>query len=154
MRALIQRVTEASVEIDGQTVGRIGRGLLILLGVCHTDTAADAQWLADKCANLRIFTDPDGKFNLSALQVGGDVLVISQFTLYGDASRGRRPDFTQAAPPAISEPLYEEFVRAIRQTGLRTETGRFGAIMQVRLVNDGPVTIIAERGGIKKAEGG
>ena len=153
MRAVIQRVSEASVDIEGQTVGRIGRGLLILLGVCHQDTAADAQWLADKCANLRIFTDEEGKFNLSALQVAGEILVISQFTLYGDARKGRRPDFTEAAPPAVSEPLYEEFVRAIRLTGLKTETGRFGAMMQVRLVNDGPVTIIAERGGDGKAVG-
>jgi len=149
MRAVIQRVSEARVEVDGEVVGSIGKGLVILVGVCHGDTSAEARYLAEKCANLRIFTDEDGKFNLSALDVGGEALAISQFTLYGDTRKGRRPSFIEAAPPEISEPLYDEFAWFLRGAGLRTETGVFGATMQVHLVNDGPVTIIAE-----KAKGG
>ena len=145
MRAVVQRVTEAAVDIDGEEVARIDRGLLILLGVCCGDTAAEARYLADKCANLRIFSDAEGKFNLSVLDVRGDLLVVSQFTLYGDTRKGRRPSFVQAAPPEVSEPLYEEYVRCLRTTGLRTATGRFGATMKVRLVNDGPVTVLAEK---------
>ena len=145
MRAVVQRVTEASVEIDGMTVGSIGPGLVVLLGVRNGDTTAEAKHLADKCVNLRIFSDDQGRFNLSALDVRGDVLVVSQFTLYGDARRGRRPSFIEAAPPEVSEPLYEAFVSFLAETGLRTETGTFGAMMNVRLANDGPVTIIVER---------
>jgi len=144
MRALVQRVRQASVSIAGETAGAIGPGLLILLGVHQRDTAADVPFVADKCANLRIFSDAEGKFNLSALEVRGELLVISQFTLYGDCRRGRRPSFTDAAPPALAEPLYEAFVAALRATGLPVATGRFGADMQVSLVNDGPVTVLVE----------
>lgn len=147
MRAVVQRVSEASVAVDGQIVGRIARGLLILLGVRNSDGDAEAQWVAEKCVNLRIFEDEHGKLNLSALDIGGDVLVVSQFTLYGDTRRGRRPSFTEAAPPAVSEPLYRTFVSNIARLGLKAETGVFGALMQVTLTNDGPVTVIVERDG-------
>jgi len=147
MRAHIQRVKQASVAIAGETVGAIGPGLVILLGVTHGDSAAAAAYLAEKCVNLRIFTDAAGKFNLSALDVGGGLLAISQFTLYADTRRGRRPSFTEAAPPPVSEPLYEAFVAALRSTGLAVATGRFGADMQVALVNDGPVTLLLESKG-------
>ena len=142
---MLQRVTEASVAIDGQVVGRIGPGLVILVGMGNHDTDADARWVAEKCVNLRIFEDAAGKFNRSALDVGADLLVISQFTLYGDTRKGRRPGFTDAAPPAISEPLYETFVSFCSESGLQTQTGVFGAKMQVHLVNDGPVTLWVER---------
>lgn len=144
MRAVVQRVSEASVTVHGEVVGRIGRGLVVLLGVREGDTEAEAEWLANKVANLRIFADDEGKFNLSALDVGGDALVISQFTLYGDARRGRRPDFTQAARPEVAEPLCDRFAEFLRQAGLRVETGVFGALMLVKIFNDGPVTIILE----------
>ncbi|NOY81513.1 MAG: D-tyrosyl-tRNA(Tyr) deacylase [Kiritimatiellaeota bacterium] len=145
MRALLQRVTEASVSVDGQVMGRIGPGLLILVGIANGDSDADARWVAEKCVNLRIFSDQDGKFNLSALDVGAELLVISQFTLYGDTRRGRRPGFTDAAPPEISRPLYRRFVSYCKKSGLRTETGVFGAAMRVHLINDGPVTLLVER---------
>lgn len=145
MRALIQRVTQASVRIDGEVVGQIGPGLLILLGVCHGDSRAEADWLVDKCLNLRIFSDADGKFNHSLLDTGGAVLVISQFTLYGDCRKGRRPGFTDAADPAVAAPLYEYFAQRCAATGVSTATGRFGADMQVSLLNDGPVTLIVDR---------
>ncbi len=146
MRVVIQRVEKASVEVDNKTVGRIEKGLLILLGICNGDTDNDARDLADKCVNLRIFSDASGKFNHSVMDVAGEILVVSQFTLYGDTRKGRRPSFIAAAPPEVSKPLYERFVTAIRQSGLKTETGIFGAMMKVELVNDGPVTIIAEKG--------
>jgi len=145
MRAVVQRVSEASVTVDGEVVGRIGRGLVVLLGVRQGDTEAEARWLANKIANLRIFPDEDGKFNLSALDVGGEALVVSQFTLYGDVRRGRRPDFTRAARPEVAEPLCDKFVEYLRQAGLHVETGIFGALMLVKIFNDGPVTIILER---------
>lgn len=145
MRAVVQRVSEASVTVEGKVVGQIGRGLVVLLGVRQGDTEAEAEWLANKVANLRIFADEQGKFNLSVLDVGGEALVISQFTLYGDARRGRRPDFTQAARPDVAEPLCDRFVDYLRQAGLRVETGVFGALMLVKICNDGPVTIILER---------
>ena len=145
MRALVQRVAEAAVEVDGAVTGRVGPGLLVLLGVRQGDTEAEVRFLADKCVNLRIFSDAEGKFNLSALDVRGEVLVVSQFTLYGDARKGRRPSFVDAAPPELSQPLYEAFVTAVRASGLRTATGIFGARMKVRLVNDGPVTILVEK---------
>ncbi len=145
MRAVVQRVSEASVTVNGEVVGQIGRGLVVFLGVRQGDTEAEAQWLANKIANLRIFPDDEGKFNSSALDVGGEALVISQFTLYGDARRGRRPDFTQAARPEVAEPLCDKFVEYLRQAGLHVETGVFGALMLVRIFNDGPVTIILER---------
>jgi D-tyrosyl-tRNA(Tyr) deacylase len=141
MRAVIQRVSRASVTVDGQVVGAIGRGFLVLLGVTHNDGRAEADWLARKIAGLRIFEDDAGKMNLGLADVGGAVLVVSQFTLYGDARKGRRPDFIQAARPEIAEPLVNHFVEAIRSAGLPVETGRFGATMEVALVNDGPVTL-------------
>lgn len=145
MRALLQRVQTASVEIDGEIAGKIGPGLLVLLGIRADDTEAEADYLADKCLGLRIFGDKDGKFNLSVSDVTGDILVVSQFTLYADTRRGRRPSFTQAAPPELAERLYERFVRRVRSSGLKTETGEFGAMMNVSLVNDGPVTVMVER---------
>lgn len=145
MRALIQRVSEASVTIAGEVVGQIGPGLLIFLGVRLGDTLAEAEFLADKCLNLRVFEDAAGKMNLSLLDGEGEMLVVSQFTLYGDTRRGRRPSFVDAAPPEISEPLYEHFVERLACGGLPVATGRFGANMAVRLVNDGPVTIMLEK---------
>lgn len=145
MRALIQRVSSAAVSVDGVQISRIGKGLLILLGVKTGDTTAEADFLADKCVGLRIFEDAEEKMNLSLSDVGGEVLVVSQFTLYGDARRGRRPSFTLAAPPAQSEPLYEYFVERLRTAGLRVATGQFGAMMAVSLVNDGPVTLLLEK---------
>ena len=144
MRALVQRVAEASVEINGAEVGRIGRGLLILLGVAADDEEADAEYLATKIANLRIFADDAKRFNLSALEVGAEALIVSQFTLYADTRRGRRPDFTRAAPPELAERLYEYAVALLRDTGLTTATGQFQAYMQVRSQNDGPVTILLD----------
>jgi D-tyrosyl-tRNA(Tyr) deacylase len=144
MRAVLQRVSRAAVVIDGETVGAIERGLLVLLGISPADTPAEAQWLAEKTAGLRIFNDEAGKMNLSIADVGGAVLVVSQFTLYGDCRKGRRPSFLGAAPPEIAVPLYEAFVNALRALGLPVATGRFGAMMQVELVNDGPVTLILD----------
>ncbi len=131
--------------VDGEVVGSIGKGLLILLGIRGGDTEAEAKHVAAKCVNLRIFADPAGKFNLSALDVGAELLVVSQFTLYGDTRKGRRPSFIDAAPPSLSGPLYETFVSYLADTGLRTATGVFGAMMAVSLVNDGPVTLLVER---------
>jgi len=145
MRAVVQRVKEASVSVEGEVVGEIGPGLVVLLGVREGDTEAEAAYLAQKIANLRIFPDRAGKFNLSALDVGGEVLVVSQFTLYADTRKGRRPSFVDAAPPEVAEPLVERFVELLRQTGLRVETGQFQAMMLVKIFNDGPVTIILER---------
>ena len=144
MRAVVQRVSNGSVSIDGKIVGKIGKGLVILLGIRNGDTEADAKFLADKCVNLRIFTDENGKFNLSALDVKGELLAVSQFTLYGNTRKGRRPSFVEAAPPEISEPLYEKFVENLRKSGLKVATGEFGAMMLVEINNDGPVTIIVE----------
>lgn len=147
MRAVVQRVSRAAVVIDGQTVGAIERGLLVLLGVTATDTPTDVRWLADKLAGLRIFNDEAGKMNRSVTDVGGSLLVVSQFTLYGDCRKGRRPSFLDAAPPEIAVPLYEAFINALRSLGLPVETGRFGAMMQVELVNEGPVTLILDTKG-------
>lgn len=144
MRAVIQRVSQALVTVGNEVVGEIGPGLLVLLGVTHADTAEQAKWLADKIAGLRIFNDADGKMNRSVTDVGGSVLVVSQFTLYGDCQKGRRPSFVDAAPPETAVPLYEEFVNAVRALGVPTATGRFGAMMEVALVNDGPVTLIVD----------
>ncbi len=146
MRALIQRVTQASVTVEGEVVGHevvgaIGRGFLVLLGVTQTDGTREADWLAAKVAGLRVFDDDAGKMNLGLSDVGGAVLVVSQFTLYGDARKGRRPDFLQAARPEQAEPLVDRFVAQLRSAGLHVETGRFRAAMQVALVNDGPVTL-------------
>lgn len=141
MRALIQRVSQASVHVDNHIVGKIGPGLLIFLGITHTDGPQEITWMAKKVAGLRIFEDENGKMNLSIAECGGEALVVSQFTLYGDARKGRRPSFTQAAPPAHAAPLYEEFCGALAATGLRVAQGVFQASMQVTLTNDGPVTL-------------
>jgi D-aminoacyl-tRNA deacylase len=144
MRAVIQRVQSARVIVGDEVVGAVGRGLLVLLGVAPTDTGAEVQWLADKVVGLRIFADDDGKMNRSVADVGGGVLVVSQFTLYGDCRKGRRPSFVGAAPSESAEPLYEAFLNAVRALGVPTAAGRFGAMMQVELVNDGPVTLILD----------
>jgi D-aminoacyl-tRNA deacylase len=144
MRALLQRVTQASVVVEDAVVGEIGAGLLILLGVAKPDTVADAEFLADKLLNLRIFPDADGKMNRSLLDTQGGMLVVSQFTLYGDCRKGRRPGFDAAAPAEQARALYESFVEIARRSGLRVETGVFQAHMEVALVNDGPVTLMLE----------
>ena len=144
MRAVVQRVSEASVRVDGDVVGRIGPGLVVLLGVGQGDADADADYLADKVVNLRIFADDAGQMNRSVLDAGGEVLVVSQFTLYGDARRGRRPGYSDAAPPEEASRLYDRFVAEVRQSGLRVETGIFRAMMDVALVNQGPVTILLD----------
>lgn len=144
MRAVLQRVRRAKVTVGSAVVGDIAAGWLVLLGVGPTDAPAHADWLADKVANLRAFADAAGKMNLSVQDVGGSVLVVSQFTLYGDCLKGRRPSFTGAAPPAAAEPLYEAFVAALKMLGVPVATGRFAADMQVELVNDGPVTFVLD----------
>ena len=144
MRAIIQRVKEARVDVDGETVGRIGEGVLVLLGAGKEDTAEDVPYLVDKILTLRIFEDTEGKMNLSVTDTGGEVLVVSQFTLYGDCRKGRRPSFDKAAPPALAEELYDLFVAKVRERGIKTETGRFRAMMDVHLVNWGPVTFILD----------
>lgn len=144
MRAVIQRVASASVEVDDTVVGSIGRGLVVLLGVGRDDTEREAAWLAEKTANLRIFEDADGKMNLSLLDVGGKALVVSQFTLYGDARKGRRPSFTDAAPPEMADQLYTRYVELLRGCGVEVQTGQFRAKMLVRIENDGPVTLILD----------
>jgi D-aminoacyl-tRNA deacylase len=144
MRAIVQRVSRASVTVNGEVVGRIETGLCVLLGVGQNDTEADADYLVEKIAGLRIFEDANGKMNLSVQEVGGDVLAVSQFTLYGDVRKGKRPSFDAAARPERAEELYEFFVAQIRSRGLRCETGVFQAMMQVELVNDGPVTIMLD----------
>ncbi len=144
MLAVVQRVRSARVIVGDEVVGAVGHGLLVLLGVAHKDTVAEVQWLADKVVGLRIFADDKGKMNRSVAEVGGGVLVVSQFTLYGDCRKGRRPSFIAAAPPEIAEPLYETFLNAVKALGVPVAAGRFGAMMQVELVNDGPVTLILE----------
>ncbi len=144
MRVILQRVSEAAVSVNGQTVGAIGRGLVVLTGVTHGDGEADAQFLARKIAHLRVFEDAEGKFNLSALDVQAAVLVISQFTLYADTRRGRRPDFIDAARPEVAEPLIARFVTLLREQGLTVQTGQFQAKMLVKIMNDGPVTLILD----------
>ena len=144
MRALIQRVAEAAVEIDGVEVGKIGQGLVVLLGVADEDDEADARYLVEKIINLRIFADYENRFNRSALDVGAGFLVISQFTLYADTRRGRRPDFKRAAPPQRAEQLYDHTVQLLKDSGLNVATGRFQEYMQVRLQNDGPVTLLID----------
>ena len=144
MRCLVQRVARASVTVDGEVVGAVGRGLCLLVGVTHTDESATAAKMADKIWNLRVFEDDDGVMNRSAADVRGDLLVVSQFTLYGDTSRGRRPSWSAAAPPEVAEPLIDELVDRLRALGAAVATGRFRAEMQVELVNDGPVTVMVE----------
>jgi len=144
MRAVVQRVSSARVTVNGEITGQIGLGLLVLLGVGREDTEADASYLAEKIAGLRVFEDDQGKMNSSVQDVGGGVLAVSQFTLYGDARRGRRPSFDDAAPPDKARQLYEFFVEQIRAASLRCETGRFHEMMKVELVNEGPVTILLD----------
>lgn len=146
MRVVVQRVSSASVTVEGKIVGSIGNGLLIFLGIKNGDTQTDATYLAEKCSSLRIFDDAEGKMNRSLKDIGGSVLVVSQFTLYGDARKGNRPSYTDAAPPAVSEPLYDYFVQQLRLLlgADRVDTGTFRAMMDVALVNSGPVTIILE----------
>jgi D-tyrosyl-tRNA(Tyr) deacylase len=144
MRAVIQRVKESIVSVDGREVGRIGHGMLVLLGVHRLDTDAGAEELARKISHLRIFEDAGGKMNRSLLDTGGEMLVVSQFTLFGDCRKGRRPSFAEAAPAALAERLYNYFVARVRQEGIVVETGRFRAMMAVSLVNDGPVTLILD----------
>ena len=147
MRALVQRVTDGSVSVRGEVTGQIGKGLVILLGITNNDTEENAKFLAEKCANLRIFSDSDGKFNLSCFEEKGEILVVSQFTLYGDTRKGRRPSFIQAAPPEISEPLYRKFIDKLKEMNLKVEEGVFGAMMKVEIHNDGPVTLMVESKG-------
>ena len=144
MIGVVQRVSRAAVRVDGAVVGSIGSGLLILLGVADGDTEADLDWLARKCAGLRIFPDDEGRMNRSVLEIGGEALVVSQFTLLGDCSRGRRPSFVGAAAPEIADRMYQEFVARLRAEGIGTQTGVFRATMEVELVNDGPVTLILD----------
>lgn len=145
MRIVLQRVSRAAVSIDGRVAGAIERGFCVLVAFTHGDTAAEAEWMAEKVAGLRLFTDSEGKMNLSLEDVGGAVLVVSQFTLYADARKGRRPSFLDAARPETAVPLYERFIAALRGGGLRVETGDFGAMMQVEIHNDGPVTLVIDR---------
>jgi len=145
VRMVIQRVSRASVSVDGTVVGQIGRGLLVLLGIRQGDTVEQARWLAEKLVGLRLFADAQGKMNASVAEVGGEVLIVSQFTLYGEVQKGRRPSYAAAAGPEVAEPLYAEFVRLVASLGVPTQTGRFGASMAVELVNDGPVTLIVDR---------
>jgi len=145
MRALLQRVSKAQVTVEGKVISRIGKGLVVLLGVGHGDGVEQAAFLADKVANLRIFEDDQGKTNLSVLDVKGEAIVVSQFTLYADTRKGRRPSFTDAALPEVAEPLVDRFVELLRGHGVPTQTGKFGAHMEVEIHNDGPVTIWLER---------
>jgi D-tyrosyl-tRNA(Tyr) deacylase len=144
MRAVLQRVSRASVRVSGSTRGEIGRGLVVLLGVRRDDSTTDLQWLSEKIVNLRIFEDLDGKMNRSLADIDGEMLIISQFTLYGDCRKGRRPGFSTAAPPETAEPMYERFIQDVKDKQIRVATGIFGATMEVELVNDGPVTLLLD----------
>lgn len=145
MRVLLQRVKSSRVEVNDQVIGAIGPGLTLLVGIARTDTQLELDWLSRKCLELRLFPDTSGRLAQSVQDIGGSLLVVSQFTLYGDCRQGRRPDFTQAAPPAQAEPLYDQFVATLRRSALEVETGQFGATMQVVIENDGPVTLLLER---------
>ena len=144
MRAVIQRVQSASVKVDGELVSDIGSGLLIFLGIAHDDTETELEYIANKVANLRIFEDADGKMNCSLLDIGGSALVVSQFTLYGDCRKGRRPSFIDAARPEAANALYEQFIAALEKLNIPTQGGTFQAMMDVQLINDGPVTILLD----------
>lgn len=145
MRVVLQRVARGSVRIDGRVVGAIGQGFCLLVGFTHADAPAEVDWMAEKVSGLRLFADADGKLNLSLADVAGSLLVVSQFTLYGDVAKGRRPSFTAAARPDIAIPLYQHFIAALRAQGLDVQTGEFGADMEVDIVNDGPVTLVLDR---------
>jgi D-aminoacyl-tRNA deacylase len=146
MRVILQRVSASQVWVNGQVMGQIGRGLTLLIGIANTDTVAELDWMARKCLDLRVFPEGEtGRFDRSVQEIGGELLVVSQFTLYGDCRKGRRPSFDQAAMPGVAEQLYEQFVDRLRLSGLRVETGQFGAMMQVEIINEGPVTLILER---------
>jgi len=145
MRIVLQRVSRASVTIGGRVAGTIERGFCLLVGFTHTDTPEQVRWMADKIAGLRVFSDPEDKMNLALADIGGAVLVVSQFTLYGNTEKGRRPSFIDAARPEQAIPLYESFITELRGRGLKVETGEFGAMMDVELVNDGPVTLVLEK---------
>ena len=145
MRLLLQRVSRAEVRVGGRVTGRINQGYLLLVGLTHSDTASQLEWMAEKIAGLRLFADADGKMNLGLADVGGAVLVVSQFTLYGDCGKGRRPSFVDAARPEIAKPLYDRFIALLRERALPVETGEFGSMMDVELVNDGPVTLWLEK---------
>ena len=146
MRVVVQRVRASSVTVNREVIGRIDRGLMLLVGITPTDTAAELAWMARKCLELRLFPSPKSdRWDCSVQDIQGDLLVVSQFTLYGDCRKGRRPSFDRAAPPTQAEALYNEFVTLLRASGLRVETGQFGAMMQVEIVNDGPVTLLLER---------
>lgn len=145
MKLVVQRVSQARVEVEGKTVGAIGPGVVVLIGITHDDTTNQAIWMANKLINLRIFEDAQGKINQSLLEINGQALIISQFTLYADCSGGRRPSFTQAARPELAKQLYETFIEEVQKGGVKVQSGIFGAEMQVSLLNDGPVTLILER---------
>jgi D-tyrosyl-tRNA(Tyr) deacylase len=145
MRVVLQRVSRASVRINGEVAGSIGQGFCLLVGFTHTDTPEQVDWMAEKVAGLRLFSDREGKMNLGLEEVGGSLLVVSQFTLYGDAMKGRRPSFIAAARPELAVPLYEQFLEALRRRGLNVAAGEFGADMQVEIHNSGPVTLILDR---------
>jgi len=153
VRIVVQRVRHASVDVDGERIAEIGPGLLLLVGVAPADAALDLSTVAKKIVTLRIFRDEDGKMNRSVLDVGGDILAVSQFTLYGDTRKGRRPSFVGAARPEVAEPLFERFVEALRAEGVPTQMGRFGSMMDVELLNDGPVTVLVELEGEIDASG-
>lgn len=150
MKAVIQRVQYASVRVDNLVVGKIEKGFLVLLGVTHEDTEQDGNWLANKIKDLRVFEDEQGKMNLSLADVGGEVLIVSQFTLYGNCLKGRRPAFIEAARPEVAIPLYEKFLETFASFGIKTEAGKFGADMKIELLNDGPVTLIIDTADSKK----
>lgn len=148
MRVIVQRVNHSQVIVDGEIIGQIGRGLNLLVGISETDSEIEINWMVRKCLELRLFPDPEtptGKWEKSVQEIGGELLVVSQFTLYGDCRKGRRPSFDQSAPPTVAEKLYEQFVEKLRLSGLNVETGKFGAMMQVLIENDGPVTLILEK---------
>ena len=148
MRVIIQRVKSSQVTVNGEVVGKIGRGLNLLVGIADTDTEAELDWMVRKCLDLRLFPGDDissDRWEKSVQEIKGELLVVSQFTLYGDCRKGRRPSFTRSSPPEVAQKLYEQFVEKLRQSGLRVETGQFGAMMQVSIENDGPVTLLLER---------
>ncbi|MDO4987506.1 MAG: D-aminoacyl-tRNA deacylase [Synergistes sp.] len=144
MKALLQRVTEAKVSVEGETIGKIGRGIMLLLGVVCDDTQNDIDWLAEKVVNLRIFDDSEGKMNLSLLDIKGEMLIVSQFTLCGECKKGRRPSWSKAAPPDIAKDMYLKFIDAVKKCGIKTEHGKFQAVMAVEIHNDGPVTLMLD----------